>query len=158
MIARVFSILSLAFAANAFQLYTNVIKSSSVGRISSSSITSLYLYEDEEFEVGESYKGDVDWDAEWKKVVDEKNNNANRPGKDFYKNDVEKAAAKATRAAQEQVINVSKNLPKVQTPDIRSLQGDATVSCVHCQFPPCFELIIHFILLSQETVAIHLFV
>ena len=131
MIARVFKILSLALAANAFQLHSHVITSSFMGRISSSTITSLHLYEDEEFEVGESYKGDVDWDAEWKKVVEEKSNNAQRPGKDFYKNDVEKVAAKATRVAQEQVINVSKNLPKVQTPDIRSLQGDATVSCVH---------------------------
>mmetsp|Transcript_106 Transcript_106/g.123 ORF Transcript_106/g.123 Transcript_106/m.123 type:complete len:162 (+) Transcript_106:162-647(+) len=69
-----------------------------------------------------SYDGDIDWDEEWKKVVKEKGQNADRPGKDFYKNDVERAAAKATRVANEQISKV-----KIVKPDIniRSLSGDA---------------------------------
>ena len=31
----------------------------------------------------ESYKGDVDWDAEWKKVLANKDQPVERPGKDF---------------------------------------------------------------------------
>ena len=73
---------------------------------------------------GDSYEGDVDWDAEWKKVVESKGNNIDRPGKDFYKNDVQRAAAKASRAANEKLRRV-----KVVKPDIniRSLKGDAKV-------------------------------
>lgn len=74
---------------------------------------------------GDSYEGDVDWDAEWKKVVQDQNSNVNRPGKDFYKNDVERAVGKTTRAAQE---NLSKiELPKVdiKAPSLPSFSGDA---------------------------------
>ena len=34
----------------------------------------------------------VDWDAEWKKVVQKKENKIERPGKDFYKSEAEIAA------------------------------------------------------------------
>jgi predicted pyridoxine 5'-phosphate oxidase superfamily flavin-nucleotide-binding protein len=68
---------------------------------------------------GESYEGDVDWDAEWKKVVENRNQPSDRPGK--YKNDVERAMLKTTKATAEQIKKV-----KIVKPDIniRSLQGD----------------------------------
>lgn len=69
---------------------------------------------------GETYEGDIDWDAEWKKVVAEKGTStAPRPGSDFYKTDVEKAVSKTTRAVQERIPEV-----KVEIPSVRSLQGD----------------------------------
>ena len=71
---------------------------------------------------GDSYEGEIDWDAEWKKVVQEKGQKVDRPGKDFYKNDAQKAAAKATRVASEQIRKI-----KVVQPDVnlRMLAGDA---------------------------------
>lgn len=70
---------------------------------------------------GDSYEGDIDWDAEWKKVVAQKGQKIDRPGKDFYKNDAQKAAAKATRVASEQIQKI-----RVVQPDInmRMLAGD----------------------------------
>ena len=72
---------------------------------------------------GESYDGDIDWDAEWAKVVKDKGSTVStqRPGQDFYKNDAQRAAAKATRAASEQISKV-----KIVKPDInlKMLSGD----------------------------------
>lgn len=88
---------------------------------------------------GDSYEGEIDWDAEWKKVVQQKGQKVERPGKDFYKNDAQKAAAKATRVASDQIRKI-----KVVQPDInlRMLTGDAKfwigickyyrVSCPYC--------------------------
>lgn len=84
---------------------------------------------DDEFGVGETYDGDVDWDAEWKKVVKNQDQPGERPGKDFYKNDVEKALGKTAKAAQEQISkipNVKVEMPKPRVP--MSLTGDAKVS------------------------------
>uniref|UniRef100_A0A7S3PWT8 Uncharacterized protein n=1 Tax=Chaetoceros debilis TaxID=122233 RepID=A0A7S3PWT8_9STRA len=70
----------------------------------------------------DNYESDIDWDAEWKKVVETKGqDSSSRPGKDFYKNDVQRAAAKASRQASDQISKV-----KIVKPDIniRSLQGD----------------------------------
>jgi len=81
---------------------------------------------DDEFDVGETYDGDVDWDAEWKKVVKNQDQPEERPGKDFYKNDVEKAIGKTAKAAQEQISkipNVKVEMPKPRVP--MSLTGDA---------------------------------
>jgi len=81
---------------------------------------------DDEFGVGETYEGDVDWDAEWKKVVKNQDQPEERPGKDFYKNDVEKAIGKTAKAAQEQISkipNVKVEMPKPRVP--MSLTGDA---------------------------------
>ena len=93
-------------------------------RLESGKSTKLYLENDDE------YTGEVDWDAEWKKVVANKDRDIERPGKDFYKSDVEKAAIKATRDVQERVIDVRKTIaenPTIKTPDIKSLQGDGRV-------------------------------
>lgn len=91
-------------------------------RMESGKLTKLYLENNDD-----DYTGEVDWDAEWKKVVENKDRDIERPGKDFYKTDVEKAAIKATRDVQERVIDVRKTIaenPSIQTPDIKSLQGD----------------------------------
>lgn len=73
---------------------------------------------------GDSYEGDIDWDAEWKKVVEKRDQPSDRPGKEFYKNDVERALLSTSKATAEQIKKV-----KIVKPDIniRSLQGDAKV-------------------------------
>lgn len=74
--------------------------------------------------VGEVYEGSIDWDAEWKKVVENRDQPAKRPGK--YKSQVEIAAIKATNKVAKNVYDASKdmkaNMPSM--PSIRSLQGD----------------------------------
>jgi len=84
---------------------------------------------DDEFNIGETYDGDVDWDAEWSKVVKNQNQPTERPGKDFYKNDVEKAIGKTAKAAQEQISKIPKvkvEMPSVSKPNMpASLSGDA---------------------------------
>ena len=83
-----------------------------------------------EFEVGdEEYSGDIDWDGEWAKVVKEADKK-DRPGKDFYKSDAERATIKAVNKAAEQVAKVKVQAPSFKPPPIRSLQGDWRVSVV----------------------------
>mmetsp|Transcript_15116 Transcript_15116/g.41844 ORF Transcript_15116/g.41844 Transcript_15116/m.41844 type:complete len:181 (-) Transcript_15116:321-863(-) len=80
--------------------------------------------ENDDFPSNEGYEGSVDWDAEWKKVVDNKDESSTqRPGKDFYKSDAEIAAIKATNTAAERAAEVSY---KVQSslPSMGSLTGD----------------------------------
>ena len=75
----------------------------------------------------DSYTGDVDWDAEWKKVVaSEKtgvSGSSERPGKDYYKSEAEIAAIKAANKATEQAASVGAKVSNA-LPDIRSLSGD----------------------------------
>ena len=82
-----------------------------------------------EFEVGgdDEYSGEIDWDAEWQKVVKENEGGGGagkRPGEDFYKSDAEKAAIRATNAVAEKVAKVKVQAPAFKPPEIRSLQGD----------------------------------
>lgn len=78
----------------------------------------------EEEIVGEKYEGSVDWDAEWKKVVENRDQPSQRPG--TYKSPVEISVIKATNKVAKNVFDASKdmksNLPSV--PSFRSLQGD----------------------------------
>lgn len=78
----------------------------------------------EEEVVGDQYEGSVDWDAEWKKVVEDRDQPAERPGK--YKTQAEIAAIKATNKVAKNVYEASREakskLPSA--PSIRSLQGD----------------------------------
>ena len=71
---------------------------------------------------GEAYTGDIDWDGEWKKVVEQRGakKDIKRPGK--YKSDVEIAATKVTRAAQENVLKTVKVVKVV--PSWNSLKND----------------------------------
>lgn len=73
------------------------------------------------------YKGDTDWDAEWKKVVDQQKTgggSGERPGKDFYKSDAERTAIKSVNTVVERVNKAADSVPRVQAPSMRSLQGD----------------------------------
>mmetsp|Transcript_17226 Transcript_17226/g.23689 ORF Transcript_17226/g.23689 Transcript_17226/m.23689 type:complete len:169 (-) Transcript_17226:461-967(-) len=76
---------------------------------------------------GDDYESDIDWDAEWKKVVENKDQPSTRPGKDFYKSETEikviQATNKAVEGAQQQIKQVQKKVV-IQPPNIRSLQGD----------------------------------
>jgi hypothetical protein len=67
----------------------------------------------------EEYTGDIDWDAEWKKVVRNQNQPAERPGKDYYKSEAEIAAIRAANAANKQVSNAVSGIPTW-----RALKGD----------------------------------
>ena len=77
----------------------------------------------------DTYDGDVDWDAEWKKVVEKRDQPSTRPGQ--YKNEVERAMLKTTKATSEQLKKV-----KIVKPDIniKSLQGDPKVSYVYISY------------------------
>ena len=62
----------------------------------------------EEEVVGESYEGSVDWDAEWKKVVEDRDQPAERPGK--YKSQAEIAAIKTTNKVAKNVFDASQEV------------------------------------------------
>jgi len=98
-----------------------------VGAIAPRSYTLLHNEnpnKSEEEIVGDQYEGSVDWDAEWKKVVNEQDQPSQRPGK--YKSEAEIAVIKATNKVAKNVYDASreakKNIPSA--PSIRSLQGD----------------------------------
>mmetsp|Transcript_33353 Transcript_33353/g.37934 ORF Transcript_33353/g.37934 Transcript_33353/m.37934 type:complete len:150 (-) Transcript_33353:259-708(-) len=69
----------------------------------------------------DEYEGNVDWDAEWKKVVSEKDKPIKRP-KGLYKSDAEIAVTKVVNKATQKMVDVSKN---VQIPNIR-IEGSLT--------------------------------
>lgn len=72
------------------------------------------------------YSGNVDWDAEWKKVVEKDGKlegGSQRPGKDFYKSEAEIAAIKAANTAQRKAAEVGSTVTN-SLPDVRSLSGD----------------------------------
>jgi len=72
------------------------------------------------------YSGSVDWDAEWKKVVEKKGqleSGGERPGKDFYKSEAEITAIQAANKATKKITNVGSTVTNA-LPDIRSLSGD----------------------------------
>jgi ribonuclease BN (tRNA processing enzyme) len=73
------------------------------------------------------YKGEIDWDLEWKKVVKNKNQPKIRPGKDYYKSEAEIAAIKVANKAQEQLAEAASKIPSV--PSYNSLKGDWKVRC-----------------------------
>lgn len=79
---------------------------------------------------GDEYKGNVDWDAEWKKVVEKEKagESVDRPGKDFYKSDAEIAAIRAANKAQKEVTKISQKLPSPPSMDMGSLTSDWRVS------------------------------
>jgi hypothetical protein len=78
----------------------------------------------EEEIVGETYEGTVDWDAEWRKVMENRDQPSQRPGN--YKSPVEISVIKTTNKVAKNVFDASKdmkaNMPSI--PSIRSLQGD----------------------------------
>ena len=72
------------------------------------------------------YSGSVDWDAEWKKVVENEGKLASgkeRPGKDFYKSEAEIAAIKAANKATSKIAEAGSAVSN-SLPDVRSLSGD----------------------------------
>jgi len=81
--------------------------------------------EDDDFPSDDSteYSGSVDWDAEWKKVVDKEDPLKDRPGKDFYKSEAEIAAIKAANTATKTVSDSASTVAN-SLPDVRSLSGD----------------------------------
>lgn len=83
---------------------------------------------DDDFPPDESteYSGSVDWDAEWKKVVEKDgklDGGAERPGKDFYKSEAEIAAIKAANTATKKVSEAGSSITN-SLPDFGSLSGD----------------------------------
>ena len=77
-------------------------------------------------EEADEYTGDVDWDAEWKKVVASDGQlkaGEERPGKDFYKSEAEIAAIKAANRATEKALEAGSSI-KNSVPDMGSLTSD----------------------------------
>lgn len=74
--------------------------------------------------VGEKYEGLVDWDAEWQKVVQNRDQPTQRPGN--YKSPVEIAAIKATNKVAKNVFDASQDMKSKMpsAPSFQSLQGD----------------------------------
>jgi len=78
----------------------------------------------EEEVIGDQYEGTVDWDDEWKKVVQERGQPVKRPGQ--YKSEAEIAAIKATNKVAKNVYSATQEA-KAKLPSatsFRSLQGD----------------------------------
>ena len=72
------------------------------------------------------YTGSVDWDAEWKKVVQSEGkleNNQERPGQGYYKSEAEIQAIKAANEASKKISEASSSVTSA-LPDFRSLSGD----------------------------------
>ena len=84
--------------------------------------TARFLVENDDFPDNTDYKGDVDWDAEWKKVVTSKDTKP-RPGSDFYKTDAEIAFTKTVNKAAGKVAEARAS---IDLPDMNwnSLKGD----------------------------------
>lgn len=78
----------------------------------------------EEEIIGESFESSVDWDAEWKKVVQNQDQPAQRPGS--YKTQAEIAAIKATNKVAKNVFDASQEMKSKMpaAPNMMSLQGD----------------------------------
>lgn len=86
------------------------------------------LSEDDDFPSDDSaeYSGSVDWDAEWKKVVEKDGkleSGGERPGKDFYKSEAEIAAIKAANSATKKASEAGNSVANAM-PDMGSLSGD----------------------------------
>jgi len=86
--------------------------------------TSRYMSKkhDEDFPPIEDdeYAGEIDWDAEWKKVVTNKDQPKERPGQ--YKTELEIAATKAKVAAEKTLVSVQQETRKMT--NFNSLKGD----------------------------------
>jgi hypothetical protein len=108
----------------------SVVEGFSVAPLQSTSRISLQSSKgDDDFPRGEmdEYTGAVDWDAEWKKVVEAERAGkkvAERPGKDFYKSDAELAAIRAAKQAQAEAQKISEKLPSMPSMNMQSLTGD----------------------------------
>ena len=78
----------------------------------------------EEEIIGETYESSVDWDAEWKKVVENKDQPDERPGN--YKSQAEISAIKATNKVAKNVFDASQEMKSKMpaAPNMTSLQGD----------------------------------
>jgi hypothetical protein len=68
---------------------------------------------------GDADDSSVDWDAEWKKVVKNKDQPRDRPGTEFYKSDAEVSVTKVVNRAADTVRKTS-----MQIPPLSSLTGD----------------------------------
>jgi hypothetical protein len=104
-------------------------------------------------EMADEYTGNVDWDAEWKKVVAKEKAGVpiERPGKDFYKSDVELAAIRAANKATTQVQEIKKKLPSPPSMNMSSLTGDWRVSRT------CYFGVVSFLAVSPQITPYSLF-
>lgn len=136
----VLALLLLAVAPAAVNAFSPALPSATKINIAAVSRTATLLRssnnnnnDNEDFPQGQSeeYQGDVDWDAEWKKVVAKESTSSNsgnrsseRPGKDFYKSETEIAAIRAANKAQTKVQEMSSKLPSVPSMNMQSMTGD----------------------------------
>mmetsp|Transcript_20541 Transcript_20541/g.56703 ORF Transcript_20541/g.56703 Transcript_20541/m.56703 type:complete len:175 (+) Transcript_20541:60-584(+) len=81
---------------------------------------------DEEFNL-EDKGGSVDWDAEWKKVMEEQGSGktVERPGEGYYKSDAEIAAIRTANKATKQINKAAESMPSMPSmPSMNSLTSD----------------------------------
>lgn len=80
---------------------------------------------DEDFPEPDETASSVDWDAEWKKVMEKERVGIKkeRPGKDFYKNEAQIAAIRTANKATGKLNEAAEDF-NVSLPTWRSLKGD----------------------------------
>lgn len=130
---RFFLVLLCLGAAASFQV-TSICRHNAISahKLRSLKVLTALRKEDDFGMEGDKYEGDIDWDGEWKKVVEEKGNAVDRPGKDFYKNDIERAVTKTGQAAIDQIESAKNKLPDVKfvkpNVNMQAMSGDGKVS------------------------------
>lgn len=89
----------------------------STSAAASSSLVQLRSSPNEDFPPPREEEVSVDWDAEWKKVVANKDQPKQRPGKDFYKSDAEIVV---TTTINRSIETVQKQAAKIDIPSINT--------------------------------------
>jgi hypothetical protein len=94
--------------------------------VSSSNFRAI-KYDESDFPPKDEYESSVDWDSEWKKVVENQGKldggESRRPGSDYYKSEAEISAIKATNKAAFQAAQVSSKVTN-NIPPLSTLTGD----------------------------------
>jgi hypothetical protein len=94
--------------------------------VSSSSVRANKYDESDFPPEDDAYESSIDWDSEWKKVVQNEGKSGgkvSRPGNDYYKSEAEISAIKATNKAAMKAAEVSSSVTN-NIPQLSSLTGD----------------------------------
>jgi len=133
---RIFTILAVSHSITAFQLHPPAsLCSKQLHRYPASSLLVLHnenpkLPEEQEDLIGAPYESSIDWDAEWKKVVDNKDQPAKRPNPITDRSILEIRAKIAQNKVAKNVYDAKRELERNVSRDFNwsSLQGDWKVS------------------------------
>eukprot|EP00980_Cylindrotheca_fusiformis_P025142 scaffold13192_cov51-Cylindrotheca_fusiformis.AAC.2 len=103
------------FVGTSFSFQTSTRRS-----FTTTAITSLAAIRSDESDFPpeeDGFESEIDWDSEWKKVVQNegKLKTGQRPGSDFYKSEAEISAIKAANKAAMKAAEVSNSLPQMSS-------------------------------------------